>query len=87
MVGGAAGSEAGGGQGGRFPMHLAGPILAAVTTCSSSSSASSSSGGGRQNKRQKMINFKAGDRVDAMDLEGVWHEGLVKDINPAQVCM
>ena len=38
-------------------------------------------------KRQRSVQtFEAGDKVDAMDLEGVWHEGVVKDVDVAQVC-
>jgi hypothetical protein len=37
-------------------------------------------------KRAKSVRtFSAGARVDAMDLEGVWHEGVVKEVDGVQV--
>jgi hypothetical protein len=35
-------------------------------------------------KRARTLTFVTGERVDAMDLEGVWHEGVVKEVNTDQ---
>ena len=45
--------------------------------------ASGASGQGVPPKRQR-LGFNPGDLVDAMDLEGVWHEGVVRDVDPQQ---
>ena len=35
--------------------------------------------------RDSLPTFHPGDRVDAMDLEGVWHEAVVKEVDAVQV--
>lgn len=40
--------------------------------------------GPHKRPRWSQQTFHAGDRVDAMDLESVWHEGRVREVDPVQ---